>query len=146
MSGAFFPPTTLPAYSVSTSFSFQFLRSCLTHMKEKHTINDNYPTTRYSAKTSTHILRRHLSECHTDDWIAACDKLGIDITAKAAQPAVKDYRKRHGEFVPTSQDAEDLRQKFSKEGFLDALVDFVTSEDVVRVSFFPVRKGSDEQV
>ncbi|PPQ97649.1 hypothetical protein CVT26_002438 [Gymnopilus dilepis] len=94
------------------SFFSKDSNSCI-FCDEKHSVNANYPTTRYSLKTSTHILHRHLCECHGDEWIAACDKLGIDITTKAAQ-----------------SDAEDLRQKFSQEAFLDALVDFVTSEGV----------------
>jgi len=79
------------------------------------------------------VLRKHLCDCHSDAWIAGCDKLGIDITAKAAQRTVRDYRHRSGESVPTGPEAEEIRQAYTKERFLDALVDFVASEDVVRL-------------
>jgi hypothetical protein len=63
--------------------------------------------------------------------VAACDKLGIDIMAKGVQQVVREYRRRHGEFVPSSQDPEDLRQLFTQDAFIDTLVDLIASEDLV---------------
>jgi hypothetical protein len=77
-----------------------------------------------------------LCECHAYAWIAGCDRLGIDITVKGADLFVRDYRKKRGEFVPLAQDLENLCQTYSKEAFLDALVDFVASEDVVSFKLF----------
>ena len=99
--------------------------------REKHTLNPNYHVPRYSQKTSTATLHKHLYECHPDAWVAVCDKLGIDITAKGAQQVVREYRRRHGEFVPSSQDPEDLHQPFTQDAFVDALVDLIASEDLV---------------
>jgi hypothetical protein len=67
---------------------------------------------------------------------AGCDRLGINITAKWADPFVHDYHKKHGEFVPLAQDLEDLCQTYLKEAFFDALVDFVALEDVVSFMLF----------
>lgn len=68
--------------------------------------------------------------------MAACDKLGIDITAKGAQQVVCEYRRCHGEFVPSSQDPEDFCQPFTQDAFVDTLVDLIASEDLVSPYFY----------
>ena len=99
-------------------------------------LNPNYHLPCYSQKTSTATLHKHLYECHADAWVAACDKLGIDITAKGAQQVVCEYRRCHGEFVPSSQDPEDFCQPFTQDAFVDALVDLIASEDLVSPYFY----------
>lgn len=89
--------------------------------------------TRYGKKTSTSVRRSHLRDAHPDTWIAGCDKLGIDITAKSAQPAVRDYRRRHHQASPAdSASPDDLRKHFTREAFVDAIVDFIVSDDQVK--------------
>ncbi|KIM34692.1 hypothetical protein M413DRAFT_75729, partial [Hebeloma cylindrosporum] len=61
-------------------------------------------------------------------WIAACDKLGIDITAKGAQNTVRNHRKQHNQ-ASSAADPEDLRKRFTPEAFVDAIVDFIVSDD-----------------
>jgi hypothetical protein len=90
--------------------------------------------TRYGKKTSTTVRRSHLSESHPSAWIAACDKLGIDITAKGAQNTVRNYRKQHNPASSAAaSDPEDLRKPFTPEAFVDAIVDFIVSDDQVLV-------------
>ena len=94
-------------------------------------LNPNYHVPQYSQKTSTAMLHKHLYTCHPDAWVAVCNKLGIDITEKGAQQVVHEYRRCHGEFVPSSQDPEDLCQPFTQDAFVDVLVDLIASEDLV---------------
>jgi len=91
--------------------------------------------TRYGKKTSTTVRRSHLCESHPSAWIAACDKLGIDIMAKGAQNTVRNYRKEHNQASSTA-DPEDLRKCFTPEAFVDAIVDFIVSDDQVLVKIF----------
>jgi len=88
--------------------------------------------TRYGKKTSTTVRRSHLCESHPSAWIAACNKLGIDITAKGAQNTVQNYRKEHNQ-ASSAADPEDLRKHFTREAFVDAIVDFIVSDDQVLV-------------
>ncbi|KAF8970639.1 hypothetical protein BDZ97DRAFT_1652336, partial [Flammula alnicola] len=97
---------------------------------EKHALNPQYMVMQYGMKTSTTVRRAHLCESHPNAWIAACDKLGIDITAKSAQNTVRDYRKRHNQ-ASSARDPEDLRKHFTPEAFVDAIVDFIISDDQV---------------
>jgi hypothetical protein len=83
-------------------------------------------------KTSTTVRRSHLCELHSGDWIAACDRLGIDITAKGAQNTVRNYRKQHNQ-ASSAADPEDLRRPFAPEAFVDAIVEFIVSDDQVLV-------------
>jgi len=87
--------------------------------------------TRYGKKTSTTVRRNHLCESHPSAWITACDKLGIDITAKGAQNTVRNYRKQHNQ-ASSAADPENLRKHFTPEAFVDAIVDFIISDDQVK--------------
>ena len=107
------------------------LLSIKINLKGKTHAQPQLPCTLVSQKTSTATLCKHLYECHPDAWVATCDKLGIDITEKGAQQVVHEYQRCHGEFVPSSQDPEDLHQPFMQDAFIDALVDLIASEDLV---------------
>jgi hypothetical protein len=52
----------------------------------------HHPTSVFGLKTATGTLRKHLYEVHCDTWVRDCDKRGIEITAKEAQPAIMAYR------------------------------------------------------
>ena len=119
---------------VSWFDSSRCYRSCayaIDNHRENHTLQSSYPCTIYSSKTSTTVLRKHLCDCHADTWITGCDKLGIDITAKAAQNVVQNYRRRSGEPVLSGPKPEDIQEMYTEEAFLNALVDFIVSDDVV---------------
>ncbi|KAH9920264.1 hypothetical protein B0H21DRAFT_668206, partial [Amylocystis lapponica] len=87
----------------------------------------------YGLGTGTGPLRRHLYERHADDWISRCDQLHIPITAKEAQPAVADYRRRQGQNnTSTSHSGQPvLRRPFSNEAFVDAIIEFIVADDQV---------------
>lgn len=63
-----------------------------------------------------------------DSWVSACDSLNIEITAQEAQPAIQTYRN-----LPNKTPLEDSRPDFSRETFIDALVEFVVADDQVNV-------------
>lgn len=52
------------------------------------------------------VLWNHLLGHHANLWIAACDKLGIPITAKSAQRTVDEYRTRHQQQPDTNASEE----------------------------------------
>ena len=52
-------------------------------------------------------------------------------TSQKKEQVVHEYQRCHGEFVPSSQDPEDLHQPFMQDAFIDALVDLIASEDLV---------------
>jgi hypothetical protein len=84
---------------------------------------------KFSLKTGTGVLRRHLFEHHADAWIEGCDKLHIPITAKDAQRVVVDYRNRKGQARTNS--TKQLGCPFSQEAFVDAIVEFIVANDQV---------------
>jgi hypothetical protein len=85
-----------------------------------------YELVDFGQTTSTSVLRRHLFESHLDLWIAACDNMKIKITAKEALPVIEAYRQE-----PQKTQLEAARPEFSKEAFLDALVEFIVADDQV---------------
>jgi hypothetical protein len=86
---------------------------------------------KFSLKTGTGVLRRHLFEHHADTWIEGCDKLHIPITAKDAQRVVVDYRKRKGQASTNSTEQSKSGRPFSQEAFVDAIIEFVVADDQV---------------
>lgn len=85
----------------------------------------------YSLKTGTDVLRRHLYEEHSDSWIEGCDRLRIPITAKSAQRAVTEYRNRKGQCTSHQSPDSKVIRPFSQEAFVDAIVDFIVTDDQV---------------
>jgi len=81
-----------------------------------------------------------MCDSHPDAWISGCDKLGIDITAKGAQSTVREFRRRWGEATASDDDPENLRQRYSPEAFVDAIVDFIVSDDQVNSLFYCLPK------
>jgi len=90
---------------------------------------------KFSIKTGTGVLRRHLFDHHVDKWIEGCDKLRIPITAKEAQRALTDYRHRKGQAnvnpSVNSTDHSKPGRPFSQEAFVDAIVEFIVADDQV---------------
>jgi hypothetical protein len=80
---------------------------------------------KFSAKTATGPLRRHLYDHHLDEWVSQCDHLHIEITARDAQDAVESYRKSKG------QAGKQSRLSYYKEAFENALVEFIVGDDQV---------------
>ncbi|KAF8222996.1 hypothetical protein L208DRAFT_1319304, partial [Tricholoma matsutake] len=57
-------------------------------------------------------------------WVTGCDDLKIKITAQAALPAVHKF---HAEPEPTSLEVE--RQEYTKEAFVEAILEFIVGDD-----------------
>lgn len=98
------------------------------HAADPHTASKLFATT-----TSTGVLRRHLYETHLDVWVAGCDQLNINIKAKEAKPHVDEYRRRKQQTTgaaPTEEPGK-KRTSFSKEAFVDAIVEFIAADDQV---------------
>ena len=80
----------------------------------------------FGSTTSTSNLRKHLFNDHIKHWIASCESLNIPITATAAVEAIHKF---HNE--PAATPLESERPQYSKEAFIDAIVDFVVGDDLV---------------
>jgi len=63
---------------------------------------------------------------HIAEWVTSCDDLNIKITAQAALPAVCEFC---NEPEPTSLEGE--RQEYTKEGFVEAILEFIVGDDQV---------------
>lgn len=89
----------------------------------------------YSNKTSTSVLRKHLSDNHLEDWVNFCDQLKITIHGADAVKLATEYRsERDGHMASQQNDNPPPRGErvpFSKEAFLTALTDFIISDDIV---------------
>jgi hypothetical protein len=72
---------------------------------------------------------------HIEQWVTMCDDLKIPITAKSAEEPVHKFRK---DPVLTSLQSEQLT--YSKEAFINAIVDFIVGDDQVcnRLLFIPI--------
>jgi hypothetical protein len=87
---------------------------------------------KFSKKTATGPLRKHLFETHLDAWISGCDELSIKILAKEAQPAVEGYRRQKGQTYTSPESDSTKRKPYSKEAFVDAIIEFIAGDDQVR--------------
>ena len=81
----------------------------------------------FGRSTSISVLRKHLLKNHIEQWVTICDNLKIPITAKSAEGPLRIFRK---EPDPTSLETE--RPTYSKDAFVDAIVDFIIGDDQVR--------------
>jgi hypothetical protein len=108
-----------------------FLRNCYYHfhsdnsVRNLHETDPSHDVAKFSERTGTGVLRRHLYEYHLSEWVKGCDQLGIQITAKGAMPAVNAFRGLRVEPEETA------RKPFSNEAFVDAIVEFIVGDDQV---------------
>lgn len=70
---------------------------------------------------------------HIDSWVSGCDKLHIPITAKGAQRAIADYRRRQGQPTSETNDKPRTNRPFSDKAFLDGIVEFIVADDQVGI-------------
>lgn len=88
----------------------------------------------YAATTGTSVLRKHLIDHHRDEWISACMRMKIKITAQQAQPVLDNYRAKFGDQHQAELNGGSGpagRKPFSNEAFLDAICDWVVADDQV---------------
>jgi len=94
--------------------------------RQAHKTNPSHHISDFGLTTSTSGLWKHLFMDHIEDWVASCDDLKIPITAAAAVEAVHKF---HREPATTSLESE--CPQYSKDTFMDAIVDFVVGDDLV---------------
>jgi len=80
---------------------------------------------------ATGPLCKHLVDAHCDAWILGCDELHIKISAKEAQTAIVEYRKRKGQTYTSPNSGSTERKLYSKEAFVNAIVEFIAGDDQV---------------
>ncbi|KAK0214478.1 hypothetical protein IW262DRAFT_1300560 [Armillaria fumosa] len=101
--------------------------SSVRHQKE---VGKSVPFHEYGGK-GTDSLCSHLISHHYDEWIMACDKLKIKISAKNAREVVWAYHEKN----PGTSVSEDMlpkdshNQEFSMETFIDTIMTFVVGDD-----------------
>ena len=99
---------------------------------------ENHPVARFRDSTGTSSIRRHLYDLHLSEWISICDQYNIPITGKTARDRVNDYRLAQRTQASVDQGAfsplDSERREFSKEVFVEALVEWIVADDQVRFS------------
>ena len=78
----------------------------------------------------TSNLRKHLYNDHLEQWVTACDDLEIEITAQAAIPFVKKFRQE-----PADTPLESEHPEYTKEAFVEAMIEFIVGDDQVCPDF-----------
>ena len=95
-------------------------------IRELHTTNNNHRIAHFSIRTATGPLRSHLSLHHRDNWIKICGELGIEIKLSVSQSAMNENSVINDGGYP--------HRPFSSENFVDALVELIVGDDLVRVT------------
>ena len=101
--------------------------------RQQQVMGTRKKSSKFSLKTGTGVLCRHLFEHHADKWIEGCDKLCIPITAKEAQQALADYRHQKGQANTNTNSTEHSKPglPFSHKAFVDTIVEFIVADDQV---------------
>lgn len=68
---------------------------------------------------------------HLAEWVDSCDELKIPITAKGAEEAAARHRQRRDHTPPPASQPDEGRAKFSHEAFVNAIVEWIVSDDQV---------------
>ena len=84
----------------------------------------------FAKSTSMGTLQTHLAAVHLHEWVAACNKEKIKISAKSVQEFVMEYQNNNGEEGPSKM-GERKRKPYSRKGFVNAIVEFIVTDDQV---------------
>jgi len=84
--------------------------------------NTAYRVHDYSMSTATGTLRKHLINCHHDEWVSECKRRNITIKSAAGLGIAGDKN---------SKAQTPSRPSYSPELFMDALVNFMAATDQV---------------
>ena len=68
---------------------------------------------------------------HLAEWVDSCADLGIIIDAREAMQAVNAYRELKGQQPQPAMDSGGVREEFSHEAFVNAVVEWIVSDDQV---------------
>ena len=83
----------------------------------------------FSLKTGSGTMHSHLSHQHTHNWILTCNTNDIKITATGVHEILVEYQSSQGEEHTDS--ANKSHKPYSREAFVDALVEFIVVDDQV---------------
>ena len=97
--------------------------------RQLHQTNSKHDISVFKLTTGISNLRKHLFSVHVDQWVTCCNDLKISITAKDALAAVRKFQDE-----PPDTSLESERPEYSKEGFIEALLEFVIGDDLVCAS------------
>jgi len=109
-----------------TDFIFLITNKLNYFYRQAHAADPTHHISSFKDTTSTSNMRKHLFTDHIAEWVKLCEDLNIPIIAPAAISAIHKFRK---EPVPTPLESE--RPQYSKQAFIDAIVDFVVGDDQV---------------
>ena len=70
-----------------------------------------------------------MAQEHIDMWLSICNQKGIKDTEKSVARKVEAYCTSHGELV--EQDSEATWQQYSKEAFVDAVLEWIVTDNQV---------------
>ena len=91
----------------------------------------------FTKGNGTSSMWKHLANEHIEWWVSICNQEGIKITASTVQWQVEAYCTACGQ---PSEDSESksgaTRQKYSREAFVDAMVEWVVVDDQVQLFYF----------
>ena len=119
-------------YASASIIFFMAIQIFDLNYRQVHSTDPSYHISNFGLTTSTSNLRKHLFTDHIREWITACESLKIPITAVAAVEAIREFCKE-----PATTSLESERLQYSKEAFIDAIVDFVAGDDqVCFISFY----------
>jgi hypothetical protein len=97
--------------------------------RQIHATDLSHRVAKFGPNTATGPLRRHLYENHTEAWIADCERLKIKIKSKEAVEYIRGFREEAGSAGPDPN----ARKPYSKEAFVDAIVEWIVGDDQVSV-------------
>ena len=103
--------------------------------RQKQAVNPAFEVQTYGSKTGTTVLRTHLCNEHLALWVDGCDQFKIPIVAKTFQDCVTEYRKANGGCPATREDPTLPTRAYSRETFIDAIVEWIVADDQVRIVF-----------
>ena len=83
----------------------------------------------YAAGNSSSTLRRHLACDHINTWVSICKQKGITIEAKVIAKKLDAYHNTHDQSV--KQDNGTTCQKYSREAFVNVIVEWIVTDDQV---------------
>jgi hypothetical protein len=116
--------------TLRVSYIFDFLTFQFTCYRHVHESNPSHTVADFALTTGTSNLRKHLYNEHLEQWVTSCDDLKIEITAQAALPFVKKFRQE-----PAETPLESEHPEYSKEAFVEAILEFIVGDDQVCAYF-----------
>ena len=97
------------------------------YFRNAHNTDPKHHVSTFRVTSSTSSIRKHLYNEHIGEWVSSCDNLNISITAAGAKAAARRYHN-----LPEDDTPSDIeRPQYSKEAFVDALVEFIIGDDQV---------------